>query len=101
MRILGWTFLALAILALAAAVLAVGPSVAEAWAMLDANSLVGFQGVVDARFDPDPGNPTVWFDYVLPALEARILYVAAAVLGVAGLALAPWKRPAVSGGSES
>lgn len=86
MRILGWTFLVLATLALAAAVLAGGPSIAEIWAMLDANSLVGFQGVVDARFDPDPGNPTVWFDHVLPALEVRILYVAAVVLLATGLA---------------
>lgn len=85
MRTLGWIFIIIGAVSLLLAVFAGGPSVAEAWAMLDANSLVGFQGLIDNRLDPDPGNPTVWFDYVLPALEVPALYVAAAVLGAVGL----------------
>lgn len=87
MRTLGWIFLILGFLSLFLALFAGGPSIAEVWGMIDANSLVGFQGVVDSYLDRDPGNPTVWFDYVLPALEVRALYVAAVVLGLVGVVI--------------
>lgn len=76
------------LLRLAAANLAVGPALwlavgnrtaAEVWYRADANSLVGLQAFVEQRLDPDPLDPTLYFDYVLPVIELPA-WVAAIVL---------------------
>ncbi len=46
-----------------------GRNIAEIWYAADANSLVGLQAFVEQRLDPDELDPTLYFDYVLPALE--------------------------------
>jgi len=46
-----------------------GKSIAEVWYQWDANSLVGLQSLVEKRIDPDPEDPTLYFDVVLPVLE--------------------------------
>jgi ribose/xylose/arabinose/galactoside ABC-type transport system permease subunit len=46
-----------------------GGTIAEAWYAWDANSLVGLQALVEQKIDPDPEDPTWFFDYVLPVLE--------------------------------
>ncbi len=44
-------------------------SIADTWYRLDANSLVGLQAFVEQKIDPDPEDPTLYFDYVLPVIE--------------------------------
>ena len=46
-----------------------GGTIAEAWYAWDANSLVGLQALVEQKIDPNPEDPTWFFDYVLPVLE--------------------------------
>ena len=46
-----------------------GKSVAETWYDIDANSLVGLQALVEQRLDPNPEDPTLYFDVVLPVIE--------------------------------
>ncbi len=46
-----------------------GKSTAEAWYQWDANSLVGLQALVEKRLDPNPEDPTLYFDVVLPILQ--------------------------------
>jgi hypothetical protein len=67
------------------AALAGGRSVAEAWYALDANSLVGFQALVEQRLDPNPGDPTLYFDVVLPVLETPLWLAVLVVLIVLDL----------------
>ena len=76
------------LLRLAAANLAVGVALwfavgnrtaAEVWYRADANSLVGLQAFVEQKLDPDPLDPTLYFDYVLPVVELPA-WVAAIVL---------------------
>ncbi len=86
-RKIGWTTLLLGIAALGAALLEVGPSIARVWSNLHANSLVGLQGFVDRTLDPDPGNPSVWYDSVLPVLTGSVLYPIAVVLLLFALAI--------------
>ena len=86
-RTIGRTALVLGAVALGAALFGVGPSIARIWSQLHANSLVGLQGFVDRTLDPDPGDPTVWFDQVLPILAGSVCYPVAAVLGIIGLAV--------------
>ena len=77
----------LANLAIAGAVaaLAGGKSVAETWFALDANSLVGLQALVEQRLDPNPADPTVYFDVVLPVLETPLWLAVLVVLVVLDL----------------
>jgi hypothetical protein len=77
--------LVLGAVALGLALFGIGPSIARIWSQLHANSLVGLQGFVDRTLDPDPGNPTVWFDQVLPILAGSVFYPVAVVLGIIGL----------------
>jgi len=46
-----------------------GKSIAEVWYQWNANSLVGLQSLVEKRLDPNPEDPTLYFDVVLPILE--------------------------------
>ena len=84
-RLFGRTILVLGFAALGLALFGVGPSIARLWAELHSNSLVGLQGFVDRNLDPDPGDPTVWFDTVLPVLASSIFYPVAVILGIVGL----------------
>ncbi len=84
MWISGLFLLGLALLSFLVGIFASSPSIAGAWAEIDANSLVGFQGFIDQWLDPDPGNPTIWFDYVLPVLGMSVFHGAAALLAVIG-----------------
>lgn len=54
-------------------------SVAETWYQIDANSLVGLQALVEKRLDPNPDDPTLYFDVVLPLIETP-LWLAALVV---------------------
>ena len=66
-----------------------GISIAEVWASIDANSLVGFQGLVEQRLDPNPEDPVLYFDYVLPALNGSFwLTVAVLSLAISGIMFA-------------
>ena len=47
-----------------------GASLAETWAELDRNSLVGLQALVEGQLDPNPENPQLFFNVVLPFLES-------------------------------
>ena len=47
-----------------------GASLAETWAELDRNSLVGLQALVEGRLDPNPEDPQLFFNVVLPFLES-------------------------------
>ena len=71
LRIIGYTFASLALLAFALDVWR-GPmqeqeliftSMAEYWSGIDPNSLVGFQAMVEKNISPE-----LWFQVVLPAL---------------------------------
>ena len=84
-RLFGRIILALGFAALGLALFGVGPSIARLWAQLHSNSLVGLQGFVDQNLDPDPGDPTVWFDTVLPVLTSSIFYPVAVIFCVIGL----------------
>ena len=86
-RMIGRAALVLGAAALGLGLFGVGPSIARIWSQLHANSLVGLQGFVDRTLDPDPGDPTVWFDLVLPVLASSVFYPAALALGVTGLAV--------------
>ncbi len=86
-RTIGRTALVLGGAAFVAALLGLGPSIARLWSQLHANSLVGLQGFVDRTLDPDPGNPTVWFDQVLPILASSVFYGVAVVLVAIGLGI--------------
>lgn len=86
-RTIGRAALVLGAVALGLALFGVGPSIARIWSQLHANSLVGLQGFVDRTLDPDPGNPTIWFDQVLPILASSVFYPVAAVLGIIALAI--------------
>ena len=46
-----------------------GKSIAEVWYQWDANSLVGLQALVEKKLDPNPEDPTIYFDVVLPILD--------------------------------
>lgn len=52
------------------------PSIAEVWASIDANSLVGFGSLVENQIDPD-----LWVDSILPLLGLPAWSVTA-LLGV-------------------
>ena len=68
-RILGILLMLAAIAALGAHVLNdQGYSIADAWASVDRNSLVGLQSLVEKSLDPNPDDPTLYFDIVLPIL---------------------------------
>jgi hypothetical protein len=67
------------------AALAGGKSVAETWFVLDANSLVGLQALVEQRLDPNPEDPTLYFDVVLPVLETPLWLAVLVVLVVLDL----------------
>jgi hypothetical protein len=85
---------ALVLVAAAVVLLAVGlieygslakPAIASIWAMIDANSLVGFGAVVEQKIDAD-----LWINVVLPFLTwpAWILpLIVAAILAAIGLAV--------------
>ena len=91
-RTIGRAALVLGAVALGLALFGVGPSIARIWSQLHANSLVGLQGFVDRTLDPDPGNPTVWFDQVLPVLASSVFYPVAVVLGIIALAVLATSR---------
>ena len=91
-RTIGRSALLLGAVALGLALFGVGPSIARMWSQLHANSLVGLQGFVDRTLDPDPGNPTVWFDQVLPILASSVFYPVAVVLGIIALAVLATSR---------
>ena len=91
-RTIGRAALVLGAVALGLALFGVGPSIARIWSQLHANSLVGLQGFVDRTLDPDPGNPTVWFDQVLPILAGSFFYPVAVVLGIIALAILATRR---------
>ncbi|MDP6952628.1 MAG: hypothetical protein QGF53_07685 [Alphaproteobacteria bacterium] len=63
-------------------VLSGGASLAETWASFDRNSLVGLQALVEQRLDPNPEDPQLFFDVVLPVLESPTWLVALVVLMV-------------------
>ena len=92
MRTIGRAALVLGAVALGLALFGVGPSIARIWSQLHANSLVGLQGFVDRTLDPDPGNPTIWFDQVLPILASSVFYPVAVVLGLIALAVLATSR---------
>lgn len=60
-------------------------SVAEVWYRVDANSLVGLQALVEKRLDPNPDDPTLYFDVVLPLIETPVWLAALVVLSVLDL----------------
>lgn len=60
-------------------------SVAETWYQVDANSLVGLQALVEKRLDPNPDEPTLYFDVVLPVIETPLWLAALVVLCVLDL----------------
>ncbi len=83
-RLLGWLLLLAAVAALGAHLGTDGQSIAEAWYEVSPNSLVGLQALIEKRLDPNPEDPTLYFDYVLPLMELPIwlsLAILAAVLG--------------------
>ena len=57
-----------------------GGALAETWAAFDRNSLVGLQALVEQRLDPNPEDPQLFFDVVLPVLESPTWLVALVVL---------------------
>lgn len=66
LRYLGLLLLAVAVVTIVANLFGDGwlsPSIAEVWASIDANSLVGFGSFVENRIDPD-----LWVDSILPLL---------------------------------
>ncbi|MBL28983.1 MAG: hypothetical protein CMM50_15690 [Rhodospirillaceae bacterium] len=81
LRILGILLIVAAIAALGAHVLNdQGYAIADAWASIDRNSLVGLQSLVEKSLDPNPDDPTLYFDVVLPILEFP-LWPILAILG--------------------
>ncbi|MEM7120995.1 MAG: hypothetical protein AAF563_06960 [Pseudomonadota bacterium] len=65
-RYLGLLLLAVAVAIIVANLFQDGwlsPSIAEVWASIDANSLVGFGSLVENEIDPD-----LWVDSILPLL---------------------------------
>jgi len=60
-------------------------SIAETWYQVDANSLVGLQALVEKRLDPNPEEPTLYFDVVLPVIESPLWLAALVVLTVLDL----------------
>lgn len=87
LRLFGRIMLIIGFAALGSALFGVGPSIGRFWTQLHSNSLVGLQGFVDRNLDPDPGDPTVWFDTVLPVLASSIFYPVAVIVGVIGLVI--------------
>jgi hypothetical protein len=88
-RVIAWGLVVAAAAAIGVHFGSGGISIAEVWARIDANSLVGLQGLVEQRLDPDPEDPTLYFDYVLPALNASFWLTAAVLsLAVSGTILA-------------
>jgi hypothetical protein len=72
-------------------------SVAEVWYKVDANSLVGLQALVEKRLDPNPDDPTLYFDVVLPLIETPLWLAALVVTCV--LDLVPLALFRLPGGS--
>ena len=68
-RVMTRLFAGNALAGLAALLLIGDRTIAEIWFGADANSLVGFQAFVEQTLDPDPLDPTLWFDYILPLVE--------------------------------
>ena len=94
-RILGWCFVVAAVGALGGHFGTAGKSIAEVWARADANSLVGLQATIEQRLDPNPEDPAIYFDIVLPILELPMwlsLFVIFAALAVAGFAASGLRR---------
>jgi hypothetical protein len=84
-KFLGWLLLVAAVAGVGAHLGTGGESIAEAWYSVSPNSLVGLQSLVEKRLDPNPEEPTIYFDYVLPVLELPIwlcLAILAAVIGI-------------------
>jgi len=88
--------IAILLFVVAAVVLAMGliehgdwakPSIASAWASLDANSLVGFGALVEQKIDAD-----LWFDVLLPFLTWPA-WAPPAIVGVIVLAIGLLFRP--------
>ena len=52
-----------------------GQSIGFMWSRIDANSLVGFQSLVDTYFEKEPGNPTFYFDNILPILNHSLYFL--------------------------
>ena len=67
--ILGWALVIAAVASLGVHFGTGGAAIGEVWSKIDANSLVGLQSFVEKRLDPNPEEPTLYFDVVLPALE--------------------------------
>ena len=57
-----------------------GHQIAEVWAGIDRNSLVGLQSFVEQTVDPDKEDPTLYFDYVLPTIELPVWFGAIVLL---------------------
>ena len=57
-----------------------GASLAEPWAAFDRNSHVGLPAQVEQPQDPNPEDPQLFFDVVLPVLESPTWLVALVVL---------------------
>lgn len=62
-----------------------GKSIAEVWASIDANSLVGLQSFVEKTLDPNPEDPTLYFDIVLPLLNLPMWLTVAIICGIIAL----------------
>ncbi len=65
------------IITLVLAILYTSVSIGDLWAMIDANSLVGLQALIEKDVDPD-----LWLDVVLPVLGCPLWVVAAVVSAV-------------------
>jgi len=93
-RILGWCFVVAAVGALGGHFGTAGKSIAEVWPPAHATSLVGLHATIEQRLDPNPEDPAIYFDIVLPILELPMwlsLFVIFAALAVAGFA-SSWLR---------
>ena len=84
-RNLGWVLLAGAAAAVGAHFGTQARAIADYWYAIDANSLVGLQALVEQRLDPDPDDPTLYFDVVLPLLELSLWLVVACIAALAGV----------------
>ena len=58
-----------------------GLTIGAAWRNVSANSLVGFESLIDRYFTPPEDDPSasVWFDVVLPVLELPLWLVVAII----------------------
>ena len=84
-RVIAWGLVVAAAAAIGVHFGTGGLSIAEVWVTIDANSLVGLQGLVEQRLDPNPDDPVLYFDYVLPVLNSSFwLTVAVLSLAVSG-----------------